>query len=100
LIPRRIGQLAVGRNITLTLTMSDLQSKVLCTIGNFPSRTPVQEFTIILQNYAVNEQKLYKITKMQMSAIYGKAKLDTENIRDLNLAAVKRTTVQVPRLLL
>jgi hypothetical protein len=30
----------------------------------------------------------------------GKAKPDTENIRGLNLAAVKRTTVQASRLLL
>jgi hypothetical protein len=37
---------------------------------------------------------------MQMSAILGKAKPDTENIRRLNLAAVKSTTVQVSRLLL
>jgi hypothetical protein len=37
---------------------------------------------------------------MQISAIFGKAKHDTENIRGLNLAAVKRTTVQVSRLLL
>jgi hypothetical protein len=33
-----------------------------------------------------------------MSAILEKAKPYTENIRDLNLAAVKRTTVQVSRL--
>jgi hypothetical protein len=37
---------------------------------------------------------------MQMSARLGKAMPDTENIRGLNLAAVKRTTVQVSRLLL
>jgi hypothetical protein len=37
---------------------------------------------------------------MQMSAILGKAKPDTENIRGLNLAAVKRTTVKASRLLL
>jgi hypothetical protein len=36
---------------------------------------------------------------MQMSAILGKAKPDTENIRGLNWLAVKRTTVQVSRLL-
>jgi hypothetical protein len=35
-----------------------------------------------------------------MSAILGKAKPDTENIRDLNLAAAKCTTVQASRLLL
>jgi hypothetical protein len=32
------------------------------------------------------------------NAILGKAKPDTENIRGLNLAAVKRTTVQASRL--
>jgi hypothetical protein len=37
---------------------------------------------------------------MQMSAILGKAKPDTENIRGLNLAAVMCMTVQVSRLLL
>jgi hypothetical protein len=35
---------------------------------------------------------------MQMSAILGKAMPDTENIRDLNLAAAKRSTVQASRL--
>jgi hypothetical protein len=50
-------------------------------------------FTIILKNYAGNKQKLYKITKMQMSAKLGQEKPDTRNIRGLNLAAVKRTTV-------
>jgi hypothetical protein len=37
---------------------------------------------------------------MQKSAILGKAKPDTENIRGLNLASAKRTTVQASRLLL
>jgi hypothetical protein len=36
--------------------------------------------------------------KMQRFAILDKAKPDTGNIRDLNLAAVKHTTVQVTRL--
>jgi hypothetical protein len=53
-----------------------------------------------VQNEAGNKQKLFKIMKMQMSAIQGKAKPNTENIRDLNLAVVKRTTVQVSGLLL
>jgi hypothetical protein len=35
-----------------------------------------------------------------MSAKLGKAKPDTENIRGLNLAAVKRTTVEASRLVL
>jgi hypothetical protein len=84
-----------------------LQNKVLRTTGNFPRRTPVWELhkafntsTIILQNYADNKHKLYKIIKMQMSAILGKANPDTENIRGLDLAVAKRTTVQASRLLL
>jgi hypothetical protein len=36
--------------------------------------------------------------KMQMFTILDKAKPGTENTRGLNLAAVKRTTVQVTRL--
>jgi hypothetical protein len=36
--------------------------------------------------------------KMQMFATMGKVKPDTGNIRGLNLAAVKYTTVQVTRL--
>jgi hypothetical protein len=55
---------------------------------------------IILQNYAGNKQKLYEILKMQMPAILGKVKPDTENVRGLNLAAVKHTTLQASRLLL
>jgi hypothetical protein len=35
---------------------------------------------------------------MQMSAILGKVKPDTENIRGLNLAAAKLTTFQASRL--
>jgi hypothetical protein len=38
--------------------------------------------------------------KIQMFAILDKENLDTGNIRGLNLAAVKRTTLQVTRLLL
>jgi hypothetical protein len=91
---------------THLLKLQRLQNKVLLTIGNFPRRTPVQELhkafnipyiTIILQNYAGNKQKLYKIMKMQIYAILGKAKPNTENIRGLNLAVVKRTTVQAAR---
>jgi hypothetical protein len=38
--------------------------------------------------------------KMQMFATLVKANCDTGNIRGLNLAAVKHTTVQVTRLML
>jgi hypothetical protein len=79
-----------------------LQNKVLCTTGNSPRRTPVRDLHMVfkLQNYAGNKQKSYKIMKMRMFAILDKANLDTGNIRGLNLAAVKHTTVQVTRLLL
>jgi hypothetical protein len=36
--------------------------------------------------------------RMNMFAVYDKAKLDTENIRSLNLAVVKLTTIQVTKL--
>jgi hypothetical protein len=45
-----------------------------------------------------NKQKSYEIMKMQMFATLDKANPDTGNIRSLNLAAVKHTTVQVTRL--
>jgi hypothetical protein len=40
----------------------------------------------------------YKIMITKMFAILARAKPDIENIRGLNLAAVKHTTVQVTRL--
>jgi hypothetical protein len=52
----------------------------------------------MLQNHPGNKKKSYKIMKMQMFAILGKAKPGTENKRGLNMAAVRRTTVQVTRL--
>jgi hypothetical protein len=86
---------------THLLKLQRLQNKVLRIISNFPRRTPVRELhRIILQNYTGNKQTLYKIMKMRMSAILGKAKPDTENIKCLNLAAVKRSSVQLSRLLL
>jgi hypothetical protein len=93
---------------THLLKLQRLQNKVLLTIGNFPRCIPVRElhkafnipyiYDYKLQNYAGNTQKLYEI--MKMSAILVKVKPDTENIRGLNLAEVKRTTVQASRLLL
>jgi hypothetical protein len=44
---------------------------------------------------AGSKQKLYKIMRMNVFAVLDKAKPDTENIIGLNLAAVKRTAVQV-----
>jgi hypothetical protein len=44
------------------------------------------------------KQKSSTIMKIKMFAILDKAKPNTENIRGLNLAAVKCTTVQAPEL--
>jgi hypothetical protein len=43
-------------------------------------------------------KKSYKIMRMNMFAVQGKAKSDIENIRVLNLAVVKLTNVQVAKL--
>jgi hypothetical protein len=55
-------------------------------------------YIIIQQNCAGNKQKSYEIMRMNMFAVYDKAKPDIGNIRDLNLAAVKLTAVQVTKL--
>jgi hypothetical protein len=44
--------------------------------------------------------KSFSITRIFMFAILGKAKPDTENIRDLNLAVVRHLVVQVIKLVL
>jgi hypothetical protein len=85
------------------LKLQRLQNKVLRTIGNFPSCTPVRNLHLAfklpylydyIKNYADNKHKLYKTMKTQIFATLDKAKPDT----GLNLAAVKHTTVQVTRL--
>jgi hypothetical protein len=55
-------------------------------------------FMISSQNYAGSKHKSYKIIIIQMFVILDKAKPITENIRGLNLAVVKPTTVQVTKL--
>jgi len=47
----------------------------------------------LLQNSAGSKQKSYEIMTMKMFAPLDKTKPNTGNIRDLNWAAVKRTTV-------
>jgi hypothetical protein len=84
---------------TYLLKLQRLQTKVLSTIGNYRYCKRLSKFllfTIILQNYEGNKQKLYKIMKMQISSIQGKE--NTESLRGLNLAAAKRTILQVSRL--
>jgi hypothetical protein len=83
-----------------------LQNKVLRTIGNLPRRIPIRDLHMDLKlpyiyDYVTKlcmQQKSYKIMKMQMFATLDKVSPDTGNIRGLNLAAVKYTTVQVTRL--
>jgi hypothetical protein len=63
-----------------------LQNKVLCTIGNFPRRTPVRDLHVAFRlpyvyDYAGNKQKSYKIMKMKMFATLDKENRDTGNIR-------------------
>jgi hypothetical protein len=52
------------------------------------------------QNYAGSKHKSYKIIMIRMFAILDKAKPNIGNTRDINMAAVKPTTVQVTKLLL
>jgi hypothetical protein len=68
--------------------------------ANYIKPSIFRTFVIILQNYAGNKQKWYKIMEMLMSVIWGKANPEMENLRGLNLVEVKRTTVQVFRPLL
>jgi hypothetical protein len=55
-------------------------------------------YEIIYQNFAGNKQKSYEIMRIDTFAVKDKAKADIENIRRLNLAVVKLTTVQVTKL--
>jgi hypothetical protein len=50
-------------------------------------------FTITYESYAEDMQKSFTIMKMKMYVILDKAKPHTENIKDLDLAAVIYTTV-------
>jgi hypothetical protein len=91
---------------THLLKLQHLQNKVLRTNGNFPRSTPVREL-----HKAFNIPYIYdyitKLCRQQAEVIQNhenvnvhKEKPNTENISGLNLAAVKRTAVQVSRLLL
>jgi hypothetical protein len=50
-------------------------------------------------NCAGNKQGSYDIMRITMFAAQDKAKPDTENVRGLNLAVIKLTTIQVTKLL-
>jgi hypothetical protein len=53
---------------------------------------------VIQQNCAGNKQGLYKIMRMAMFTAQDIEKPDTGNIKGLNLAAVKLTTIQLIKL--
>jgi hypothetical protein len=86
-----------------------LQNKVFCTIGNSPMGTSVREMHMAFHlPYVYNY--MTKLCGQQAEVIINrdnenfcilyKAKPDIENIRGLNLAAIRHTTVLVTRLLL
>jgi hypothetical protein len=92
---------------THLLKCQRLQNKFLRTIGHFPRLTQVRNlhvafkipyFMISSQNYAGSKQKSYEIIIIQIFVILDKVKPNTGNIRGLNLATVKPTTVQVTKL--
>jgi hypothetical protein len=56
--------------------------------------------TVSSNKSVVNIYEDNEVMTMKMFAILDKAKPDIENIRGLNLATVRHTTVQVTRLLL
>jgi hypothetical protein len=94
---------------THLLKLQRLQNKVLRTIGKLPRRTPVRDLHMAFQIPHVYDC-VTKSCRQQAEVIQNhenenvrywmldKAKPDTENIRDLNLAAVMCTTVQVSEL--
>jgi hypothetical protein len=92
---------------TYHLKLQRLQNKVLRIIVNFKVHTglrfahgfqPSVCIRLYNKNCAGNKKKSYKITRMNMFAVCDTAKPDIENIRCLNLAVVKLTTVQVTKL--
>jgi hypothetical protein len=94
---------------THLLKLQLMQNKVLRTVGNFPRCTPVRDLhTAFNLPYVYDytsitklcrqQAKSYKIMRMNMFEVWDKAKPDIENIRGLNLAVVKLTTVQVTKL--
>jgi hypothetical protein len=92
---------------TYLLKLQRLQNKVLRTTGNFPRCTPVRDLHTAFNLLYVYDY-IKKLCRKQAEVIHnhenkhvrgiGKVKPDIENLRDLNLAVVKPTTVQVTKL--
>jgi hypothetical protein len=92
---------------TYPLKLQRPQNKVLCTIRNFPRFTPVLELytafnLTYVYDYITNlcrqQAEVIQNQENEHVSVKDKAKPDTENIRSLNLAVVKFTTVQVTKL--
>jgi hypothetical protein len=89
------------------LKLQPLQNKVLRTIGNFPRRTPVRDLHMAFKltyiyGYMTKlcRQQVEVIQNHENANIRNIGQGEPENIRGLNFAAVKHTTVHVTRLLL
>jgi hypothetical protein len=89
---------------THLLKLQRLQNKVLRTTGKFPRCAPVREVHMAFQVPYIHDY-ITKLCRQQAEVIQNH---ENANVRDigkgedrhrkyLNLAAVKRTTVQVPR---
>jgi hypothetical protein len=89
------------------LKLQRLQNEVLSTIGNFPKRRPVRELHMAF-NLPYVYDYITKLYRHQAGVIQnhenanvsniGQSEARYRNIRGLNLAAVKHTTVKVTRL--
>jgi hypothetical protein len=91
------------------LKLQCLQNRVLRTIDNSPRRTPTRDLHMAFKLLYIYDYTT-KLCRQQTEVIQnrenadarniGQSEPDTGNIRGLNLAAVKHTTVQMTRLLL
>jgi hypothetical protein len=89
---------------THLMKLQCLQNKVLCTTGNFPRHTPTCDLHKMFKIPSVYDY-ITKLCRQQAEVIQNhnnenvhKAKPDIESIRNLNLAAVRHTTVHVTRM--
>jgi hypothetical protein len=89
---------------TYLLKFRRLKIKFLCTSGNFPRFTPIHDLHtacnlsyvyVYITKLCRQQAELIKYHGNEHVRIYDKAKPDIGNIRGLNLAAVKLTTIQV-----
>jgi hypothetical protein len=89
---------------TYLLKLQHLQNKAIRTTGNFPRCTPVRNLHTVFNLLYVYDY-ITKLCRQQAEVILnheneyvcsiGQGKEDKENIRGLNLAAVKHMTIQV-----